>query len=121
MKELSKVVVVGTSPTTLLPNGGRLRLVRDKDEIVFISCPFFRSERVLLRYPATQLAFSKCESVSASPATFGSVVETIQIWRNTQRYGFWDGMAATNLQNMDTQPSMVEDLNDVEFGEGQLA
>jgi hypothetical protein len=30
---------------------------------------------------------------------FGPLVSTIQVWRNTQNYGFFDGMAATNFQN----------------------
>ena len=41
---------------------------------------------------------------------WGPLAETMQILRNTERYGFWDGMAATNLQNMTTQQNAVQAL-----------
>ena len=105
MKKLSKVTVGGTSPTTLLSSGTRLRLVHDNDEIVFIKCPLFRTERMVFRYPVSQLALVRHERATVAPLRWGPIIETMRIWRNTQQYGFFDGMAATNLQTMDARPN----------------
>ncbi len=100
MRELANATVVGVSPSTLLPLNSRVKLVHDQDEVVLIRCPFFGTEQVALRYPVQQLLFARRRQTPLTPYEPGPLLSTIQIWRNTQRYGFFDGMAATNLQNM---------------------
>lgn len=100
MRELSNATVVGASPSTLLPLNSRIRLAHEDDNILLIRCPFFGAEQVALSFPVQQLLFAKRRRKPLTPLDPGPLLSTIQIWRNTQRYGFFDGMAATNLQNM---------------------
>ena len=100
MKELAKVTVVGTSPTRLFRRGTRLRIALDNGELVFIRCRRFRRDRIVYRYPLSQLALAEYKLVPVAPLRLGPVFRTLQILRNTQQYGFFDGMAATNLQNL---------------------
>jgi len=104
MKELSKLTVAGTSPTFLAAVNTRLRLIHNGDDLAFVTCPFFGSGRAVLRYRVTQLCAARCERVPVVPADWGPIMATVQVFRNTQKYGFWDGQAATNLQNMDARP-----------------
>ena len=100
MRELANATVVGASPSTLLPLNSRSRLAHEGDDILLIRCPFFGVEQVALRFPVQQLLFAKRRQKPLTPLDPGPLLSTIQILRNTQRYGFFDGMAATNLQNM---------------------
>lgn len=100
MRELANAMVVGASPSTLLPLNSRIRLAHEDDNILLIRCPFFGAEQVAIRYPVQQLLFARRSQTPLTPLDPGPLLSTIQIWRNTQRYGFFDGMAATNLQNM---------------------
>ncbi|MEQ8787438.1 MAG: hypothetical protein RIC55_14135 [Pirellulaceae bacterium] len=104
MKELSKLTVAATSPTSLAAVNTRVRLIHEGGDLVFVTCPFFGSGQVVLRYRVTQLAVARYERLATVPASWGPIMETIQVFRNTKKYGFWDGQAATNLQNMDTRP-----------------
>lgn len=107
MRELANATVVGASPSTLLPLNSRVKLAHDHDDILLIRCPFFGAEHVALRYPVQQLLFARRRQTQLTPVDPGPLFSTVQIWRNTQRYGFFDGMAATNLQNMSPSTRVV--------------
>ena len=107
MRELANATVVGASPRTLLPLNSRIKLAHHGDDILLIKCPFFSAEHVALRYPVRRLLFAKQRQQLTVPLELGPVLSTIQVWRNTQRYGFFDGMAATNLQNMSQPEHLV--------------
>ena len=100
MNELAKVSVVGTSPTRLFRSGTRLRLALDTGELVFIKCRRFRRDRIVYRYPLSQLSLAEHKQVPVTPLHWGPIVRMLQFFRNTHVYGVFDGMAATNLQNL---------------------
>lgn len=107
MRELANATVVGASPSTLLPLNSRVRLIHEDNDILLIRCPLFGAEQLALRYPVGQLLFAKRSRQRTVPLEFGPVMSTIQVWRNTQRYGFFDSLAATNLQNMSQAGRLV--------------
>lgn len=99
MKPLANTTVVGASPSTLLPLNTRVRILHDVESITIIRCPLFGSDEVALRYSVRQLILARRRHAQTQPVTFGPLLSTIQVWRNTEKYGFFDGIAATNLQN----------------------
>ena len=110
MKELSTVRVARTSPETLVPAGQSLQIAYDKGEVLLTRVSWLSPPETLLRYRLKQLAFAKCDRRMVQQQPLGPVLGAIQILRNTHRYGFWDGMAATNLQNLGTPMSSIQVL-----------
>ena len=100
MNELAKVTVAGTSPTGLFRRGTRMRIALDNGELVFIKCRRFRRDRIVYRYPLSLLALAEHKQVPVAPPHWGPIVRMLQFLRNTHVYGVFDGMAATNLQNL---------------------
>ena len=100
MNELAKVTAIGTSPTKLFRRGARLRIALNNGELVFIRCRRFRRDRIAYRYPLSQLALAEHKQVPIAPPHWGPIFRMLQFLRNTHVYGVFDGMAATNLQNL---------------------
>ncbi|WP_339910363.1 hypothetical protein [Symmachiella dynata] len=80
-----------------------MRIALDNGELVLIRCRRFRRDRIVYRYPLSQLALAEHKQVPVAPPHWGPIVRMLQFLRNTHVYGFFDGMAATNLQNLNPQ------------------
>jgi len=115
MKRLSKVKVASTSPTKLLRLGTKLRLCHKRDEILFVKYSLFWFNRVVLRYPISQLTVVRRDWILVARSRWWLIFDFIQFCRNYLVYGFWDGMAATNLQNMNDQRSVTVPVIQIGF------
>jgi hypothetical protein len=98
-RELARLSLRATTPSTLLPAGTLLRLFHEGDDLVLVAVPSDADERVVYRYPVSRLTGANYTAVPDKLFSF------LQSWHNT-KYGFWEGRAATNLQGTPIVPGI---------------
>lgn len=108
-RELFRGMMYKTMPESLSKMGTKVRVVLEGDQIVFVRKVMLGGggEFVISRYVANQLVI--CQQSKPLPvfSATGIIYGTVQEFRNTDKYGIFDGKAATNLQNGGKSPDIT--------------
>lgn len=105
-RELVRARVFCTTPSDLVRRGTSVSLILQGDELLICKHSMLKGDEVVRRYSTERLDAVRRQSAPAISAT-GFIFGTIQTFRNTDKYGYWDGMAATNLQNAGRDPELT--------------
>ena len=108
-RELFRGTVYCTLPRDLCKTGTKIRVILEGENIVLVKRGTFKGpESILARYSLSQLSAIEKSPTLKGVSVGGFLYSTAQVFRNTDKYGYWDGQAATNLQNAGESPGLVD-------------